>query len=183
MKSLTRFAQSVQFFKIKSSKRYKKQNLPFDISLRLKQVSKLVICLPNEPSEAELACQIIPKLQLSLSPCAITLIYKEESLSPRIKLSNVDVLSYSNDEVSRFNMPKKAFIQKFVHSSFDLVIDLSLPFQFTNVMIAWLCGAPLRVGFYHPDREAFYNFLVRQKNETSLLNSYESLVNYLISFR
>ena len=57
------------------------------------------------------------------------------------------------------------------------------PFHFNNIIIAWMSGASMRVGFYHPDREAFYNFMLRHKGEAPREDAYESLVNYLLSFK
>ncbi|MBN1465030.1 hypothetical protein JXA02_04665 [candidate division KSB1 bacterium] len=183
MNLLFKLAQSFQLFRIKLSGRYKKQNLPFDVSQRLRQARRLLICLPAESSEAASACQLVPKLKSNWGKCEITVMQEKRDEFPFVDLADINVMTYSRSDLSRFNMPKKSLLQKLAHGSFDLAIDMSVPLHFTNVIITWMCGADVRVGFYHPDREAFYNFILRQRADDSLQGAYESILNYLLSFK
>ncbi|MBN1560932.1 hypothetical protein JW998_11820 [candidate division KSB1 bacterium] len=183
MSSQVKFAQSLQLFRIKKSGRYKKENLPFDVSQRLQQTHRLLVCLPAEPSEAILACRLIPAFKTRFGQCEITVVQEMKGGLPVVDLPDIDVMTYSLADISRFCTLKKGFQHKLAAASFDLVMDLSIPFHFNNVLITWTSGAGLRVGFYHPDREAFYNFMLRQKAEAPPEYAYESLVNYLLSFK
>ena len=102
---------------------------------------------------------------------------------PLFTLPDIDVMTYTPEDILRFGMLKKGFQSKLEEASFDLVMDMSIPFHFNNIIIAWVSGARMRVGFYHPDREAFYNFMLRHKGEAPREDAYESLVNYLLSFK
>jgi len=181
MNSLATFVQSIHLFRIKTSKRYKNQNSPFDIPQRLAQVSKIAICPPDDPSEVETAYKIVPKLQSCFNNCQVTIIIDESCALPHIDLSGIKVLTFSAEDLSRYKMPKKQFQQKLSIISCDMVIDLSLPYNFTNAVIAWTVGAQMRVGFYHPNREDMYNFLLRHKAGRAPEEAYQSLINYLVS--
>ncbi|MBN1479552.1 hypothetical protein EH223_16655 [candidate division KSB1 bacterium] len=92
------------------------------------------------------------------------------------------VVTYTEDDISRLNMPKKELLQR-LNGSYDLAMDLSIPFHFINTVITWTQGEQLRIGFFHPRREKLYNFMLRRNIDATLDASYQSLVNYLHSFK
>jgi len=174
--------QNIQLKLFKSSKEYKKRNLPLDMAEVITNASKVLICLPEGQPDAEMATGIVEKISSNFPAWAITLATNSDNLSFLTKKSKYSVVSYSAEDLSKSRKPKTAFLENSLKESFDIAIDMSIPFSFTNLVIIWQSGARLRVGFHHENREALYNFLLRHKTEASFETSYLSLVNYLQSF-
>lgn len=182
IKLLLKYVQSIQLFFFKSSGLFKKRNSPFDISQRLQQVSKIILCFPENPAEVEAATAAARRLKEIFLHWDIT-IFAAHDRTPSIEdTADFAVVTYSATNLSRFNKPKKELWQA-LNGSYDLAMDLSIPFHFLNTVVVWTLGEKLRIGFYHPEREHLYNFMLRRNVNTTLESSYQSLVNYLQSFK
>jgi hypothetical protein len=147
----------------------------------VKNASRVLVCLPVETSEVVAAYQFVDDISRNFQHWDITILTNENN-APRQK-SKLSVVTYSDSDLSRFNSPKKLLLQKFKNISCDLAIDLSIPFNFANLVILWKSDARLRIGFYHPAREDFYNFLLRLHSNTIYDNACQSLLKYLKSFQ
>jgi hypothetical protein len=182
MKILTDLIQSIQLKIYSSSKEFKKRNLPLDIGDVLNDASRVLICLPSEPANAQTAISIVNKISGEFPNWNITLMTNQQIASSFLQRTPHTVLTFSEEDVAKSGKPKKKYVERIFKTTFDVAIDMSIPFSFTNLVLTWLSGAQLRVGFLHEDREALYNFLIRHKADATIEHSYLSLVNYLRSF-
>ncbi len=182
MKILTNLIQSIQLKIYGSSKEFKKRNLPLEMGDVLKNASRVLICLPAEPADAQAAVDSVGKMSRAFPSWTITVLTSESNAAAFLQKSKWTLLTYAEDELAKSAKPKKKFVQEKLKPTFDVAIDLSIAFSFTNLVVAWLSGSQLRVGFHHQDRETLYNFLVRHKAEASPEHSYQSLLTYLLSF-
>lgn len=180
MKSLKQFLQQMQLFLFRSSKKFKNQNAPFNICDKVQAVRNVLVCLPNDAAAVSAAVDAIGDLRNSFPKWRITLIVSENSTLSR--LHDLTLLTYSEKQLTRYGSPKKSLVENLLRSKFDLTIDLSPAYDFTNLALVWKSGAGLRFGFYHPTREDFYNFLLRQRTDADPSQACQSLVNTIRSF-
>ena len=182
MKILTDLIQSIQLKIYSSSKEFKKRNLPLDISDVLNNASRVLICLPDDAANAQTAAGIVNKISADFPGWTITLLTSEQISSSILQKSKHKVRTFSENDIAKSGKPKKKYVEHSHKDKFDVAIDMSIPFSFTNLVFTWLSGAQLRVGFHDEDREVLFNFLVRHKANATIEHSYLSLVNYLRSF-
>ena len=109
----------------------------------------------------------------------ITLVVPEKMILAGLR--NLTLLRYTEKQLTHFASPKKSLVENLLKSEFDLTIDLSPAYDFTNLALVWKIGTGLRFGFYHPTREDFYNFLLRQRADAEPSHAYQSLVNTIRS--
>lgn len=181
MKLFQDLAQSVQLYLFNSSKEFKKRNLPIDMGDMLINARQVLVLLPVESVVAKTELGMINKLQSSFPNWTITIVTRESNAS-NLQHIKQSLITFSDDDLSKAGKPKKAFLERSFKGSFDVAVDLSLPYSYTNLVLMWLSSAKVRVGFHHEKREPFYNFLVRHKDGAASEHSYLSLVNYLQAF-
>ena len=181
MSANLKLVQSVQLRIYKISKQYKKRNSPIEFSQLVENASQVLVCLPNKVPTAPAAFQCVEKISNIFQHWKITLLSPVEGVPKQT--TKYSIVAYSSDDLTRADKPKKELLQKFSNAAFDIAIDLSIPFNFTNIVALWKSEALLRIGFYHPVREAFYNFLLRLNNDSAYDNAYQSLLKYLESFQ
>lgn len=182
MKFFTDLIQSIQLKLYSSSKEFRKRNLPIDMADVLTKASKVLVCLPEETDSAKAAAGIVDKISARFPTWKITVVTSQPHVSSFLQNSKYTTFAYLDEDLAKSGKPKKNVVEKFLVNTFDVAVDLSVPFSFTNLVFVWLSTAQLRVGFHHEKRESLYNFLIRHKADATLENSHLSLVNYLQSF-
>ncbi len=182
MKFFTDLIQSIQLRLYSSSKEFKKRNLPIDMADVLTRASKVLVCLPEEADSAKVAAGIVDKMSVHFPAWKITLLTRQQHVDSFLQNSKYTTITYADEDVAKSGKPKKNVVEKFLRNTFDVAIDMSIPFSFTNLVFVWLSKAQLRIGFHHDKRESLYNFLIRHKADATLEYSHLSLVNYLQSF-
>jgi len=180
MKSLIRLLQQMQLFLFRSSKKFKNQNSPFNICDKMQTVRNVLVCFPSDPAILSAGVEAVGELRKLFPQWRITLIMSEKSMLTGLR--NLTLLGYSEKQLTFFGLPKKSLVQNLLKSKFDLAIDLSPAYDFKNLAIAWKSEAGLRFGFYHPAREDFYNFLLRQRADAEPAQACQALVNTIGSF-
>jgi len=179
MKSLKRLLQQMQLLLFRSSKKYKNQNSPFNICDKIQTVRNVLVCFPNDAAAQSAAVDALGDLRRSFPKWQISLILSERSTLTG--LHNLMLLAYSEKQLTYYDSPKKSLVENLRKSKFDLTIDFSSEYNFTNLALAWKSGADLRFGFYHPTREDFYNFLLRQRADADPVHACQSLVKTIRS--
>ncbi len=180
MNSLMKYLQSIQLRLYKASKEYKKRDLPIDMAQILADASSMLICLPQQLNEIEMSSRFIEQIHTNFPKARITVL-SENGLASGGAGKSFHSVTFTEDDLSRYQKPRKSFLNQHM-TSFDVAIDLSITYSFPNVVFMWQSNARLRIGFYHPDRDALYNFLLRHKENAPPEHSYQALVNYLNSF-
>lgn len=90
-------------------------------------------------------------------------------------------ITYTHEEVTKFNLPSKELIAKIKEKQYDCLIDLTRHVSIFNAAIANLLSAKYKIGFGKKDGKAGYNFQV-SLNEINAEISYKNLLNSLRMF-
>ncbi len=179
MKAVTKFLQLLQLYLYRSAKQFKNPDAPFNICDKIQQVKVVLICLPNDPASTPAAIAAIKELQQVFQKWNITVVAADNLVLTGLR--RIDIIRRTERDTTSFGRPKKMFLQNVLQTKYDLVIDLSPEFNFTNLSLAWNSNADLRIGFYLHEREDLYNFLLRPKSDASPDQAFRMLVNTLKS--
>lgn len=111
----------------------------------------------------------------------VTLFLPEHKVNTMEIASHYQYLSYDLNDVSKFGLPSKKFIQKLNEHTFDVLVDLERENNLFLTAVTSLINAKFKVGFKKPNIENLYNFqLVNTKINSEI--SYRNLLNSLKMF-
>ena len=112
---------------------------------------------------------------------SVTLFLPERKVNSIEITSNYNYLSYDYDDISRFGLPTKSFVEKLNEYNFDVLIDLERENNLFLTAVTSLFEAKFKVGFKKPELENLYNFQVANTKINSEI-SYRNLLNSLKMF-
>ena len=146
----------------------------------MQRAQKVLLCFPNSPEAAAFAIPTMKDMRAAFPNWRLTVCAAESA--NLADLRGVTIIRRAENSISYFGLPKKVFLQNLFQSKFDIVIDLGIEYDFTNLVLVWKSDAEMRIGFYHQGREDFYNFLLRQKNNATPEQAGQMLLNTLKAF-
>ena len=88
---------------------------------------------------------------------------------------------YTDEEISKLNLPRKELLEKLRSKKYDVVIDLNRHENFFLSVIANTVETKFRIGFKKGDSDKFYKFQVANNKNNSEI-SYRNLLNSLLMF-
>lgn len=159
--------------------RFKHKPESVSIFDQIKNASKICVFAPAEQLEFDAAKPILAKLGNIFPNGKGLLVLKQDLKSNGVSSGNYETVILEEQKRSIFGMPDKAIKQKLKNANYDVILDLSVNFNFDNLSLGWHINTPLRISFSHPKREPFYNFIIRQGQETSNEHAFKSLGTYL----
>jgi len=111
----------------------------------------------------------------------VTLFLPEHKVNLGNITNHYKYMSYGLEDISKFGLPTKSYIQKLNEHKFDVLIDLERENNLFLTAIISLINSKFKVGFKKPDIENLYNFqLVNNKINSEI--SYRNLLNSLKMF-
>ena len=168
---------ALNFYKI--GDRFKHKPELVSIFDQIKNASKICVFTPTDQEEFESSKPILSRLDAIFPNGKNIFIIRPELQTKGISLSNYESVLIDEEKRSLFGMPDKNIKNKLNKIDYDVVLDLSVNFNFDNLSLGWHTNSPLKISFSHPKREKFYNFIIRQGEETSNEHAFNSLGSYL----
>lgn len=111
----------------------------------------------------------------------VTVLIPEHKVNSINITSHYDHISYSIEDITKFGLPTKSYIQKLDEYKFDVLIDLEREDNLFLTAVTSLISAKYKVGFKKAEIENLYNFqLVNTKINSEI--SYRNLLNSLKMF-
>jgi hypothetical protein len=168
---------ALNFYKI--GVRFKHKSELVSIFDQIKNASKICVFAPTDQEQFNSAKPILSKLGNIFPNGNCLLILQQELQTKGVSFSNYESVLLDEQKRSLFGMPDKNIKNKLKNTNYDVILDLSIDFNFDNLSLGWHINSPLRISFSHPKREKFYNFIIRQGQETSNEHAFKSLGSYL----
>ena len=168
---------ALNFYKI--GDRFKHKHESVSIFDQIKNASKICVFAPADQEQLNSAKPILSKLCEIFPNGKGFLIIQQDLQTKGLSLANYEFVLLEEQKRSLFGMPDKSVKNKLKNSNYDVVLDLSVDYNFDNLSLGWNVNSPLRISFSHPKREKFYNFIIRQGQETSNEHAFKSLSSYL----
>ncbi|MDX9923121.1 MAG: hypothetical protein RBS48_00040 [Ignavibacteriaceae bacterium] len=116
---------------------------------------------------------------LSIGKKAIFIIEDNKTSSFPI-LSGTKFLTYNENDLSRYGLPKKEFLEKYKKERKDLVIDLNYEDDFFATTISASSSNCLSIGYFKEYSELFYDIIINTSDNFSDRGKY--IVNLLMMF-
>ncbi|MBD3387049.1 hypothetical protein GF407_19250 [candidate division KSB1 bacterium] len=144
----------------------------------LKQAENILVCLPDDQSGIQTTIRKIDRFRQVFPNADITLFNPtNRSLADRFE-SDFNLIE-SGKGILNFSQQINSKIKSEIfQQNYQVTIDLSRTFQYENILILCMSHADLRIGFDHPRKIKFYNFVIRISSE----QTWDTCLDILTSF-
>lgn len=95
-------------------------------------------------------------------------------------LSGTKFLTYNENDISRYGLPKKEFLEKYKNERKNLVIDLNYEDDFFATTLSANSSNCLSIGYLREYSELFYDIIIKTSDNLSDKGKY--IVNLLMMF-
>lgn len=154
-------------------------NDAFDIFEHLYNAKNVLIYTPVSADDFSVAKEYFEPLGSAFPNALISLLLHEDQVLPNAISIPHKLITITKKHLTSLGFPKKDFMRTLKKKRFDAVIDLTPEFDFIGTFVSRSSGAKLCICLSNPDREPFYNFLIRTAPDLPLERRYETLIHYL----
>ncbi len=154
----------------------------FRFTEALEHSQRALILFPETPIEPEATSSLIRYLLHRFSYERLTLFIREDLLFHLAPAPPVKTFLYTNDDISRYFIPRRRLQSKLLLNTFDVVIDLNLGLHLPSAYLCKTSNAPLRIGFVKPYSDHFYNLQIQAHGATSAVTTYRNFLKCLDMF-
>ncbi len=152
---------------------------PFRISATGVQPKHLMLVLPPEFHDFDIARLLIDPILDRTQPRAATIVLRENFrtwLSPDLRAK---VVTFDIAKQNWLGLPTNGICEKAQDVGADVVIDLTPTFTPYTAAISSASRAPLRITVDNQFESGFYNFFIRGETERPLAERYDMLLKYV----
>lgn len=178
MKVLTKLSHpaALKFYKVKSRS---SKNPPLNMFNAVDSAHKILFVMPPD-IETHDSAQVLNGIQEYFHHHVIVIVKCVHSALPQSLPGMMKVIEIDEEkDVNFIGLPSKALTNKIALENASVAVDLSRDFVFLNTALVFASKASIRAGFFHPEREGIYNFVLRALSTAPLQQSLESLFAYL----
>jgi ADP-heptose:LPS heptosyltransferase len=181
MNTINQFLQSLQLKMLRSSRQYREQTPSQDICEAVRKAKSILCCLPEDPVLGQLAHQMIEQLHRHHPEWRLTIVGQNNLLFKRLSNPQIEYFAVMEKSVNFYGQPQSTFVKQIKTRRYDMAIDLSIDYNFFNLVLLWKSETLLRMGFFHPHREPFFTFLYRLHQETPPDKAYQGFLKQMES--
>ena len=105
--------------------------------------------------------------------------YTEQKFYPHYFIPKISQDIITGKDVNWRFLPQKPFVEEFINTEYDILIDLSLDDHLPLLYCAALSKAGLKVGRFQEDHELFYDLMIHAGPEESIDSFATSVIHYL----
>ncbi len=159
--------------------RFKEHDEVIDIAGHLSKARHALLILPRSEAEFDPALDAHKRFLAQFPHLNSIYLVREEfqnRLPDQIREKTVTV---TQDDITTFGIPRRSLINKLTRDKFDLIIDLNSTYDHFSTFLVSKLDAVLRICLSHPNRDKFYNFLIRTSEKTPVNQRYDHLLRYL----
>ena len=162
------------------ARRLSVQSEPINFFEQIDRARKILLCLPPEEEGTFTALSFLPRVQQRLPKARFILLHDSELDINRRVAKGAKPLAFDRNDLSFLGMPGKKIREQVRSAGFDVAVDLNLEFDFLSSLLVQDSGAPLRLCFDHPRREAFCNLIIRLDFERTWDKAFQALLRVIV---
>lgn len=132
----------------------------------------------TEEHEYQMICDFVRNLQND-GKTVKALGYINYNIIPHYCIPKLSFDYFLKKEVNIWYVPSNKFIDNFINSDYDILIDLTIKNFFPIQYISGLSKARFKVGRDGEDHVDYYDFMFRLSENTTLPEYMKEIVNYL----
>ncbi len=148
----------------------------------ISSAQRALVILPESAQDAWAITSVLGALRRRFSFRGLAVIAREDVRSILPDGNGYDVITYDEDDVNAWFVPRGNLLQKVKRSTFDLAVDLNLGFWLPSAFLCRASRAAIRVGFTKRYADQFYNLQIQTSQTDNLQLAYANLVNCLQMF-
>jgi hypothetical protein len=162
------------------NKKYvKRMNQPISYNKIISNSINFFIIMPKDDNDFYHSLELIRYFQLHHKILTLFLPEYKYNLIP--EKEKYRYISYHNEQVNRFNLPKKSLIHRLNNKEFEIVIDLNKHEDVFFSAISNIVQSKLKIGFNKERSESYYNLQISGANGTGEL-IYKNFLSFLLMF-
>lgn len=139
-----------------------------DFFEELKKVKKVLIILPVDKKEEEVAREFLPEIQHAFG---------------RAKLSTLDLSSIRESDTNWLGVPNQKYLSKIQAENFDLLLDLNGRHIRLCAYLGALSEALMRLHIAEGKFDKIYNLHFRTDENAPLISRYQNFLSNIIRMR
>lgn len=136
---------------------------PLALRSRGSGVSSLLILLPESSEEMLPAQHFIRDLHRSGTVLELHCAGRDFTRPYLVPEILPAMITYSDTELTRWGLPGPDLRERLGSKAYDAVVDLNPVFSPVSACLTAWSGAPLRIGYFSPLGEHYYNVLLHRK--------------------
>ncbi len=156
-----------------------RENVQINFFDRLASVRSIIVYLPEEKKYFDAVVGEMDRLKKIYPIASITLLYHRNNMIPTAFSGRFTLVEWSSEDANGYGAPRVELKRKLFRSPCDMIIDLNPEYHFFFACLSQASGAPIRIGFAHPQGDDFYNLVFRPKSLQDLAKATSSLLKYL----
>lgn len=168
---------ALKYYRI--GERFKHKSEMISIFDQINNAQNICVLTPMDEQEIGFATDFIAQIPNLFSKAGGIVVTPSPSALPGLQSGKFETVVLDPQKSTFWGMPDKDVKNRLRLQPFDLVLDLSIGFNFYNTSLMWHCETPLRIGFNHPKRDKLYNFVIRLREEAKGPGVYKTLETYL----
>ena len=141
-----------------------------------------VVFLPELSAEASAVGDVLKFLGERFHTSKVVLVGRKSVVPFLPDLRGFNVVTFTEDELSVWYVPRTDLLRKMKKSTFDVALDLNIRFALPSLFLCRASQAPLRIGFVKQHADNFYNFQVQTEPSNNLTQVYSQLLKCIEMF-
>ena len=141
-----------------------------------------VVFLPEVSAEASAVEDVLKFLGERFHTSKVVLVGRKSVVPFLPDLRGFNVVTFTEDELSVWYVPRTDLLRKMKKSTFDVALDLNIRFALPSSFLCRASQAPLRIGFVKQYADNFYNFQVQTEPSNNLTQVYSQLLKCIEMF-
>ena len=138
--------------------------------------------MPTVQSERALAIPFLRSLQQKFKGTKLTVVSLDTTRDLSVALGPCSVFSLHREQLTMFQLPRKAGMEQLLQHRYDIALDLNTIFDLPAAYVCRSVSASYKIGFAKEHGDAFYNFLFRTSPQRNLQTRYAQLLHTLAMF-
>lgn len=174
--AIQKIAQSLALRKYR--KRAEKQTRSLDFRAHLKDVERVLVCLPEAPEEYARILNSLAGIRRVFPRAHVTLLQSSAIPVTTELVRGFQLVAWGMADLDRLGGPGVLFRRRLFTESFGLALDLNRETRFFTLAVMMESGAPVRAGYAGSMRDELYTFLVRPGSQDPA-QALQALLTYL----
>lgn len=148
----------------------------------LRTAGNVLITLPVDYEDSVIAGNALKEFRRQRENLKLTVVNNSTWSTALADFPRCEVVHVDAADIGRLSLPKKALLERVLHSQFDVAVDLNLDFVLHTAYICKASRARVRVGFAHAAADLFFNVQVRIDRRRTPQATYERFAACLSMF-
>lgn len=157
----------------------RKKNEPRNYRNVIKDAVKILIVLPSS-AEDILKSLDIPAYFIDAKR-KVVLLSDEKLQHVAREEHSFEIITYNQESISKFGLPRKELVSKLANLEFDIVLDLTREDNLFKGVLANIPKSGMTVGFKKPKADYLYNLQIAN-NQNNAEISYRNFLNSIQMF-